>query len=78
MSNLSTYLTLLGLTGLSVLLSRHMAVSPHLPRLLIALAGAKFLLVTFLFMEIRSAHPAWKAGITSLTLLLLAILLLVL
>mgnify|MGYP001942643827 CR=1 FL=1 len=66
----STFLVLVLLTALSVLFAEKMPDRQLLPLVVLGLAMLKVMLVLFQFMEIRHAHPAWKAGLAGFTILL--------
>lgn len=70
MANLLTYLGLIALTAVAALVSGE-AAGP--PILIMLLAAAKFLLVVFLFMDLRRAHAAWKCAILGFTALFLTL-----
>lgn len=64
--NLAIYLVLVALTAIAFPAARH-------PAFLMTLAGLKCLLVGFVFMDLRRAHPVWRlafAGFVALFLLL--------
>lgn len=73
MTNLLTYLGLIALTAAAALVSGTSGEATRPPILLMLLAAAKLLLVVFLFMELRRAHSAWKAGILGFTALFLSL-----
>lgn len=73
MLNLLTYLGLIALTAAAALVSGASGEATRPPILLMLLAAAKFLLVVFLFMDLRRAHFAWKFGMLGFTGLFLTL-----
>lgn len=71
MKNLPTYLVLLALTALAWGLPSVLPERGSLPRLIMLLAAAKFLIVGFLFMDLRRAHRAWQTAYLGFTALFL-------
>ncbi len=59
-TNTITWITLLALTGVSVLLAQASVGRSALAAGILAVACAKFLAVGFQFMEIRKAHAVWS------------------
>lgn len=58
--NLFTLLVLIGLTLATALIVSFWGDSRLLPVLVMGIAGVKFYLVAFEFMELRKAHVFWK------------------
>lgn len=60
------YLALLVLTALAFTAASH-------PAVVMGLAGIKFLLVGFFFMDLRRAHAAWRFGFAGFVVLFLTL-----
>ncbi len=67
------YISLLIITVLTACVSGVFEVSTFVITLIMALAGLKFLLVAFQFMELKKAHSFWKISLI-LTLGILVVL----